>query len=481
MQTAGVEIITIEVSLLIIVLLFFRHFFKDKLHPVVMKWLWGIPAMRILFPFQLPLDSLYGKSFDLGVETPMLVLWLLGMAAAALFFLLQNAEYKRNIKRHRTLYGRKEGLLVYFVDRQTGSCLAGLVSPRIYISRLAGENPDWCKWIVRHELCHYKSMDHWYAVLRLLCIVLQWFNPLVWYAAACSIEDLEIACDYRVIQNEEPDAQTEYGKCLIAMAAKNPQNLLQSISTGNGLGKGSLRRRIERLGETDNTGRLSGMPIVFGMLLLLGLCLTVPNTRENTLLNLLAHMPYVEECILHYDLDQPSHENVSQMIELMEYRCRRVNLEDVRFLSPDSQSLFILLPLSGIFEADKQGIFHKAFEEKLSYVIFGEKLFLYSENTRLSLDVQPDLFSVEACGEGYQLWLDLEPFVRNNSESFPEGPDRWEEGWELYLGQEAVCALTKENVREYKVMVYEDMAFENIYDRMEGLCKQNPCELKLIE
>ncbi len=46
MQIAGIEIITIEVSLLIAVLLLVRRIFAGQLHPAAMKWLWGIPALR---------------------------------------------------------------------------------------------------------------------------------------------------------------------------------------------------------------------------------------------------------------------------------------------------------------------------------------------------------------------------------------------------------------------------------------------------
>lgn len=475
MQIAGIEIITIEVSLLIAVLLFVRHVFAGRLHPAVMKWLWGIPALRILFPFQLPLDGLYGGMFQLEVGTGVMVLWLVGMAAIAVFFFIQNVGFKRNIRRQRTLYGKKDGLLVYFVDRHIGSCLAGLICPQIYINKTAGESPDWCRWIVKHELCHYKSMDHWYAILRLLCIVFQWFNPLVWYAAACSVEDLEIACDDRVIQDEEYEAQMDYGKCLIAMAARNPQKLLQSITTGNALGKGSIRRRIERLGETAQAGRAADTFVFLGMLILLGGCLTVPNERENSLLEMLAHAPYMESYILHYELEKPSGENVQQMTETMQYRCRTAGIEDIRVIAANDHSLFVLLPPSKASHKTNQSTFQREWEKEIAYVVYGEEFYLHTQHGRVVLDVNQDMFSIEFDAGKYSLWLNLEQAVKRNQGNLFDAGRIWGEGCALYLGQDCICTIAEENVRGYEILLMEDASFENIYDCMERLCKKNPC------
>lgn len=481
MQIAGIEIITIEASLLIIVLLIIRHFFADRLHPAVMKWLWGIPALRILLPFQLPLEGLHAASFGFRAKPVLLGLWFIGVIAVFVLFLSRNAGFKRNVKRQRSLYGKKDGLLVYFVDKHIGSCLVGLVHPQIYVSKVASDSLDWCRWIVKHELCHYRAMDHWYGVLRLLCIVLQWFNPLVWYAAACSIEDLEIVCDYRVVKDEEPEAQMSYGKCLIAMASKNPRNLLQSITTGNALGKGSLKRRIERLGETAKTKSITGGLLVIGMLLLLGACMTVPNNSDSSLVSLLTHVPYIKECILHYELEKPSKENLEQTVEVMQYRCRRAEIEDIRILAADAHSLLVLLPPSKVFDKYYQNLWGDDFQEETSYVVYGEALYLHTGDEDISLDVNQDMFSIESDSGGYSLWLDFEQVMNGKIQTFTENTETWpEEGNGLYLGQDYICSITEENVRGYQVRILENMSFENIYDSLERICKKNPCGLNLM-
>lgn len=485
MQIAGIEIITIEVSLLIVVIVVIRRVLADRLCPAVMKWLWVIPALRILIPVQVPVDGLHFVTFDFSEKPVVLGFWLFGVALACSFFLVQNAVFKRNVKRKRALYGKKEGLLVYFVDRHIGSCLVGLVHPQIYVSSLADSSLDWCKWIVRHELCHYRSMDHWYAIVRLLCLALQWFNPLVWYAVACSIEDLEIACDYYVVKDEERDAQIRYGECLIAMAAKYPQKFLQSITTGNALGKGSLKRRIERLGEGKERRSITGNIVIIGMLLLLGACFTVPDNSENSFVGLLTKIPYVKECILQYELTEPSNENVEQTVDAMRYRCKIRGLEGVRIYGADQCSLVVLLPPKEIWEAKRQKNRRDDFCEDMNYIIFGGGLSLHTKTEVRELFVSQDMFSIEKDSEGYSLWLDFMQALGAGAED-AEGTARLLEDLAeaedmLYEGKTYICTVADENIKAGKIRLYAGECFDNIYDNLERICNKNPCELKLLK
>lgn len=482
MQIAGIEIITIEASLLILTLLAVRWILADRIHPAVMKWLWVIPALRILIPFQLPIEELYAVTFDSDTRPVLFGLWLFGAVTAFVLFLSQNANFKRSVKRERMLYGKKDGLLVYFVDKRIGSCLVGLLHPRIYVSKTADSSPDWCKWIMRHELCHYQSMDHWYAVLRLLCLVLQWFNPLVWYAAACSIEDLEIACDYHVIKDEKPDARMCYGKCLIAMAARNPQKLLASITTGNALGKGSLKRRIECLGEAKQMRGVTQKIVVFCMLFLLGLCFTVPDNSDNSFVNLLTYIPYVKDCILQYELTEPSRENLEQMVNAMQYRCKMQGIENVRIYIADSRSLLVLLPPSRVFEEKSKDVWSDSFQADLDYIVFGGSLSLCTQTDKKDLSVSQDMFSIEKDSEGYSLWLDFGQVTDEEAGNAFQRLQGLADGeGSLYIGQDCICAITKENVKNSMIRLYDGKSFDDIYDNLEKICNKNPCGLKYKE
>lgn len=491
MRIASMEIITIEASLLILVLLAVRRILAERIHPEVMKWLWVIPALRILIPFQLPLGGLYPVTFNAAVRPLIFGAWVLGALTVFVLFLSQNAGFKRNVKRERTLYGKKDGLLVYFVDRHIGSCLVGLLHPSIYVSKTADNSEEWCKWIMRHELCHYRSMDHWYAVLRLLCLVLQWFNPLVWYAAACSIEDLEITCDYHVVRDEEPDARMCYGQCLIAMAARNPQKLLASITTGNALGKGSLKRRIEYLGSERQRRSITGGIVAVGMVLLLGVCFMVPDNSKNAFVSLLEHVPYVKDCILQYELIEPSKKNLEETVYAMQYRCRVQGLEDIRIYASDYRSVLVVLPPSKVFADGEEGTWSDSFWEDLDYIVYGGSLSLHTRTEERDLPVNQDMFSIERDSEGYSLWLDLKRAMGEeveNAKEVEEAEDAEDaeeasrrmqglissEGG-LYMGQELICTITDGNVKASMVRLYEGESFDSIYDALERICMENPC------
>ena len=72
--------------------------------------------------------------------------------------------------------------------------LMGLLRPCLY---LPGE--DWSgqalSFILRHELTHYRHLDHIWSILRGIALAVHWWNPLVWLAVVYSRRDGELACD----------------------------------------------------------------------------------------------------------------------------------------------------------------------------------------------------------------------------------------------------------------------------------------------
>ena len=57
------------------------------------------------------------------------------------------------------------------------------------------------RYILLHELQHYKHKDAIASYLMNLFGVLYWFNPLVWYALKEMRSDREVACDTSVLKH----------------------------------------------------------------------------------------------------------------------------------------------------------------------------------------------------------------------------------------------------------------------------------------
>ena len=95
-----------------------------------------------------------------------------------------------------------------------------------------------------HEQTHYRHGDHVWAVLRSVCLVLHWYNPLVWLAAALSRRDAELACDEGTLRRLGESERTAYGETLIRLTCSRKKGELLLTATAMTGSQRSLRERI---------------------------------------------------------------------------------------------------------------------------------------------------------------------------------------------------------------------------------------------
>jgi len=100
--------------------------------------------------------------------------------------------------------------------------IAGLVKPCIYlpIHLISDYNANDIRYMLLHELGHYKYKDAFANYLMNIVGVLYWFNPLVWHSLKEMKNDREVACDTSVLKLLDEDAYEDYGNTLINFAEK---------------------------------------------------------------------------------------------------------------------------------------------------------------------------------------------------------------------------------------------------------------------
>lgn len=76
------------------------------------------------------------------------------------------------------------------------------------------------RYMLLHELQHYKYKDALASYLMNFFGVLYWFNPLVWYALKEMRNDREVACDTSVLKLLNESDYVDYGNTLIRFAKK---------------------------------------------------------------------------------------------------------------------------------------------------------------------------------------------------------------------------------------------------------------------
>lgn len=474
MQLVDIVTITLESSLLIFCILYIRVTWGQQLHPWVMKCLWGLLGLRILVPVRFSLfDELFETWMDsewwhriasvLRVEGAMKwvhILWAVGCIVCFVFFLLKNMSFDKMLKKHREVYGRKDGVLVYFVDGDIGSCLGGLMFPKIYISRLAECSVDWCKWIVRHELCHYRFWDNWYGFVRNACLVLQWFNPLMWYAAKCWVEDCELACDYQVLKNENREEQVIYGKCLVAMAARRPENFLQSLTTGNSLSDGSLEKRIRRIGKQEyGSVRMEVCTVVAMIIMLLG-CFMGPSACKNAGVYVLDQIPFIEEHVFIYTMENAKAGDREELMNNMRLRKEWKCYKDATVMEVGHNEVALIF--SPFQEAPII-----PFQTYADVIAYDRALMFVMEDKSFFVDVEESNLLLKENGEESSLWIKMDADWKDDLdvETYQVG-DAY---YRMYTGN-------REDIDGEMVCIYRGL-LADVEEIKEDLLLRNPCEI----
>ena len=100
--------------------------------------------------------------------------------------------------------------------------ITGYLRPRIYlpIHLISDCKPSEIRYILLHELQHYRHRDNLVNYLMIPAGILYWFNPLVWTAFAAIRGDREIACDASVLRMLDKENYQDYGFTLINFAEK---------------------------------------------------------------------------------------------------------------------------------------------------------------------------------------------------------------------------------------------------------------------
>lgn len=100
--------------------------------------------------------------------------------------------------------------------------IVGAFKPCIYlpIHLISDYNADDIKYMLMHELGHYKYKDAIANYFMNIIGILYWFNPFVWYSLKEMRNDREVACDTSVLKLLDQDAYEEYGNTLLNFAEK---------------------------------------------------------------------------------------------------------------------------------------------------------------------------------------------------------------------------------------------------------------------
>lgn len=215
-----------------------------------------------------------GKMTKPGTWTIIWTVWLTGSCLLALWLLGVNGSFRWRVCRNRLPFtvpgNRQRQLPVYVTEEISTPCMCGLLRPAIYITPQASEDSQVLAMVLCHEYMHYRHGDHIWSVVRMLCLCLHWYNPLVWAAVGLSRQDGELACDEGVLRQLGEENRKCYGEALLALSTERRPSLHRSLNLATSMS--DTRRQLkERLSSLMTMPRMAAGTAVLVFLLALGL------------------------------------------------------------------------------------------------------------------------------------------------------------------------------------------------------------------
>ena len=238
--------ISITAGWIVLAVLLIRFLFRKA-----PKWfncvLWGIVALRLIFPFSVesvfslipsaqtiepnlpyidefkinsgiePIDNAVNTQFSdfvpiaentVDITIILACIWLVGLGAMLVYAFASWAKLRRNLRTAT----KKEGN-IYQSEFVKSPFVLGFIKPKIYIPYKMNEND--LPLVIAHEQAHIKRFDHLIKPLGFLLLSVHWFNPLLWIAYILLCRDIESACDEKVVKELTTEQRKNYSTALL--------------------------------------------------------------------------------------------------------------------------------------------------------------------------------------------------------------------------------------------------------------------------
>ncbi len=298
------DILSISIKALpfILVLLFVTVLFQKRVNPLIIEGIWFLVFIRLIIPASLPIqlntinaeniesNSILVESFsDYYIETgtkPLLVksqkyttnvnkfpiestitanevlkfqtfqwksilpqIWLIGC-----LFILLRAFYKANTLRkilnrdYESSIFRNCSIPVIETSFVEYPIIFGCIKPKIYVPQklwLTLTDKE-RKYILLHEMGHYKRKDILSGWLCYFVLAIHWFNPMVWLSFLVIQNLKEIACDRYVISKLPVEESLSYARTLLSVSESGCSNY-SNLSAAGMAGKSPIKKRIEMI------------------------------------------------------------------------------------------------------------------------------------------------------------------------------------------------------------------------------------------
>ncbi|HDR7992984.1 M56 family metallopeptidase [Bacillus cereus] len=203
----------------------------------------------------------YNNEKTVPFYTIFIYIWLTGVILLCFATFIMNRRLLLYIKKQPVITDEKiiqifekckhsmsiqRNIPLFVSGKVSSPTVFGFIRPKLLLSTVHMEILDeqQLRYIFYHELAHIKRRDVGVNWLMHGLLILNWFNPILWYAYSCMREDQELACDALALTCIDSEEQIAYGHTIISLL-EHYSSYYQVPSIANfSKNKRALKRRI---------------------------------------------------------------------------------------------------------------------------------------------------------------------------------------------------------------------------------------------
>ena len=224
------------------------------------------PVANLELPaFYIP-QAYQGAAISFAWWQIIFAIWIVGAVASLAFYTFKHYKFTKTVKRWsspvidaavleifeatKSSLGIKRRVGLLESSGTSGPILLGIFKPRIFLpnTKLA---QDELKFILMHELTHYKRGDLFYKLLVLFATSMHWFNPIIYLVSRAISVHCEISCDAAVVNDLDINARQGYSETIIAVAKRHSMRRTYLV-TNFYSGRKSMKKRILEIMTRNN-------------------------------------------------------------------------------------------------------------------------------------------------------------------------------------------------------------------------------------
>lgn len=161
-------------------------------------------------------------------------LWLGGMLLMLAYAVFSYLQIARKVAASIDI-----GNSVYICDYIDSPFILGIIKPKIYLP--SAMEPGDAAHVLAHERTHLKRKDHWWKPLGFALLAVYWFHPLLWVAYILLCQDIELACDERVVKTMDAPEKKAYSEALLNCSV--PRHLIAACPLA--FGEVGVKQRVK--------------------------------------------------------------------------------------------------------------------------------------------------------------------------------------------------------------------------------------------